>query len=565
MGRCKVFLIRAALLRRYTGYTGTVKWEFTGLLCWIDAAMSLLVTNTTLREHMQFKTGSLISSFFVSYRKILKGFNVNTRYITVRKILQNMREDILTFLQPKMLSRSGDEDSPLCSLPLVLKTEQSVYERLETTYNQHFKCDQCNFEKNDGFRRMFLSLPNNTSACHFVDNIFFIRSCYRCGAENQKVKLSIEQYPDVLYAYFENGTACHRYWKEYNFMTDNNERYLVTQVVQYQQQRHHFVLWSYSYRDKRWLQADDILHPVVSHDFKFPKCRPQEVHILVWEKESILKDLSEKVILSPAQHSVCEKTVNPLLTKLTSPPESWPSHLETIHAEDMHTSCNSSKQSSLSSTGTPDAESLPTPLFSIPFQNTLSSTPKMKLSEFQGIQRFEPYLPRSKRSGYNSIKKVSVETTPRKENLHCTESSRKIEQPLICLESGSASDHMYMSTSVDSSAVESKQLPTNNDLWNDLKCIMTEELNDKDDEFLLSPTTRETKISLNSVDDSMWEDNIDTAVCSSFDNKRHYSLEQYQSMIDMKVETSCNTSYSVPTIEVEVQPYHQATPAYAAS
>ena len=115
--------------------------------------MSLLAMNQTLTKSFTFSRNTLLFNFFVSYKRVLGSVNTVSRtHIRddYKRMLNHMRTDMLAFLQPKMLSSSSDEDSPLCSLPLVIRSEQSVYERVEVQYSCHFKCEKCQFERKDG-------------------------------------------------------------------------------------------------------------------------------------------------------------------------------------------------------------------------------------------------------------------------------------------------------------------------------------------------------------------------------------------------------------------------------
>lgn len=126
-------------------------WENTSLLCWLDAALAMLVLNASMVELLSCEsTESLIGHLYTEYKKVLISYNTYLDFNGVKKQLDRMRTNILKFLQPKLLANYGDEDSPLVSLPLVLRTSKKLSENLEINYKCIFKCDSCGFERTDG-------------------------------------------------------------------------------------------------------------------------------------------------------------------------------------------------------------------------------------------------------------------------------------------------------------------------------------------------------------------------------------------------------------------------------
>ena len=123
-------------------------WENKGLLCWLDTALSLVVLNTSFQKHIfEEKKQCFLSLICEEYSKIQSVYQIKKLYNHVRKHLEEIRHDALKFLEPKLLTKYNEEDSPLFSLPLLLKTDSKLYEKLEVNYRTQFKCQKCQFEK----------------------------------------------------------------------------------------------------------------------------------------------------------------------------------------------------------------------------------------------------------------------------------------------------------------------------------------------------------------------------------------------------------------------------------
>jgi len=224
-------------------------WENEGLLCWLDAALSLLVFNTTLVGEVKLNnTDSVLCVLITEYYNLLRTFKMTHRHTQISSQMKRLRRLALNFIQPKLLSNYGDEDSPLFSLPLLFKTEKKLYEKLVLEYKCEFLCNICGFEKADGFTKVIMTLPNTREDLNFDNNICFTRPCYRCSSQEQKTKLIIEKFPLIMITHFPEGATSNQYWLDYNFTSPDGEHYMVTQVIQYINHKQHFVLWAYSYQ-----------------------------------------------------------------------------------------------------------------------------------------------------------------------------------------------------------------------------------------------------------------------------------------------------------------------------
>jgi hypothetical protein len=187
---------------------------------------------------------------FIQYKKIIISYNTFFDYNAIRKQLDSLRTNILKFLQPKLLANYTDEDSPLLCLPLLLRTSKILSEGLEMSYECKFECESCGFQRDDGFNKIVMSLPNCGEDLDFSNNIYHYRSCYKCSSGKQKTKYTIDRYPSVMFVHFPQGVQQKNFWTELNFSSPNGEEYVVTQIVQYLHRKRHFILWSYNYKGK---------------------------------------------------------------------------------------------------------------------------------------------------------------------------------------------------------------------------------------------------------------------------------------------------------------------------
>ncbi|XP_057309109.1 SUMO-specific isopeptidase USPL1-like [Hydractinia symbiolongicarpus] len=356
-------------------------WENDGLLCWLDAALAMLVLNTTLRETKSKDETSLVNHLIKDYQKLLNAFNLHGVYTQVRPQLRELRQCFLKFLQPKLLSSDDQDDSPLFLLPFILKADEKLYADLEVDFTCRFHCNECGFEKTDGFNKMIISLPNCNEDLSFDDNIHFSRACYHCFKAGQRTQFHINRHPKIMFVHFKEGVTTRQFWNEFNFTGPDNDRYIVTQIIQYLHKKRHFVLWSYSFEEKLWLQADDLKEHVVNFKYKQPRCRPEEVHLVIWERLSVLQAVIKTKL----------KVALPKL-ELSSPLDS-PSVYTMLSRRFGASRCSSKTASIVSSDGL-------TPLHS---PSGLSKVSLIK--GMQNVPRFQPYM--SKQKGKQSLNKSS--------------------------------------------------------------------------------------------------------------------------------------------------------------
>ena len=97
--------------------------------------------------------------------------------------------------------------------------------------------------------------------------------------------------------------------------------------------------------EQLWCECDDLRHPVVTHKHQRPKCRPKEVHLLIWEKASHLTTHKQTCLKPP--HSELESpsssnVASPALSLLASATESVPPSAESSRPGSRGSSVSSS-------------------------------------------------------------------------------------------------------------------------------------------------------------------------------------------------------------------------------
>ena len=127
----------------------TPLWENKQLLCWLDSILSLLALNTTIKN-LEPQEKSLLKIFYDELNFIKSIFKVKNKYQSVKERLNELRDNLLKFLHPKMmLNFNVEEDSPLLSFQLILKTSPKLCEELEWEYSIDFNCKMCQFKRKD--------------------------------------------------------------------------------------------------------------------------------------------------------------------------------------------------------------------------------------------------------------------------------------------------------------------------------------------------------------------------------------------------------------------------------
>lgn len=148
--------------------------------------------------------------------------------------------------------------------------------------------------------------------------------------------------------------------------------------------------------EKLWLEADDLKDPVCYHRFRRPKCRPQEVHIVIWERKSVLQNrtLTTKKYLdelnSPDSLSVHKGSASSACVShsTTTTPDELP------QSDDYRLfSRESSRPSSLSSTDNISPCNGNVKLLTSS-ANPYRPTKNVVQKGLRNTPRYEPYIPR---------------------------------------------------------------------------------------------------------------------------------------------------------------------------
>lgn len=126
-------------------------WENEELLCWLDVMLGIFVFNTTLKMLCATEDpDNLVSRFYEHHRAETIRFRSSGSYSSIKENMDNFRSAVRQFLQPKMLSNFSEEDSPLLAIELLTKTNKKAYKYMEIEYQSEFKCNKCDFQRQDG-------------------------------------------------------------------------------------------------------------------------------------------------------------------------------------------------------------------------------------------------------------------------------------------------------------------------------------------------------------------------------------------------------------------------------
>jgi len=236
--------------------------------------------------------------------------------------------------------------------------------------------------------------------------------------------------------------------------------------------------------DKLWLLSDDLRDNVASYKYKQPNCRPDEVHMLVWERESYLQiaanvaqlKQNDAEILKSSQSIKNEKMT---VHEMSNIEENYPAiSITTV-------SCSSASSSPLAS-----------PLVESP---RLRSR-KEKLSS-SNIPRFKPYVSRSKQLQENLKTELELTHSP------ITEVPKN--KHLLGVTSLSITSSNVASSVVNSPVYSG----STNEILNHVQDIFAQEFDNEEDVFdiinKVSPVCKNSKVNKITEFDNITERNKD--------------------------------------------------------
>lgn len=128
----------------YQNKDQVIHWENLDALCWLDSALSLIVYNTSIKQLVsktQNNEDSLLKYLVEQFEKAQ--YLAEFDQINAKKILEDVRRLVWTFLSPKMKCTLGVNDSPLFALPLLLRETDSTAKKCVQEYQCEFHCEEC--------------------------------------------------------------------------------------------------------------------------------------------------------------------------------------------------------------------------------------------------------------------------------------------------------------------------------------------------------------------------------------------------------------------------------------
>ncbi|XP_078584968.1 uncharacterized protein LOC144867073 [Branchiostoma floridae x Branchiostoma japonicum] len=325
----------------------TIQWTNAHSLCWLDAAMCMLVHSRTLHDRLSQLNGNGESTvktlhlayqqaqeLLSNYQKTRKTPSVDRRSCDSRnsdstkacqasnselicieratEILHGVRQKVFESLRPTLRCELGKNESPVFALPLMLRENSLIEDLFRMEYDWEFSCDKCGFTKTDRMTKVLPTFPSVTpdfsllEACH-------LRSCFSCGAPEQKRKMVFNRLPPFVMLHFVSGLS-HNSLEELD-CTYQDRQYRVSAVIRYKTHPDHFVAYIRDTQGNRWLKCDDLSHPVCRWQHAPPSIPPSQIHIVAWELQS---DNLPSDNLLPSTSTESSTSRNSLLSDLGS-------------------------------------------------------------------------------------------------------------------------------------------------------------------------------------------------------------------------------------------------------
>ncbi|XP_076349910.1 SUMO-specific isopeptidase USPL1-like [Tachypleus tridentatus] len=271
-------------------------WMNADNLCWLDAALSLIVHNTKLPYYFSRSSSSqrsVVETVYQSYQSAVDLLNSECgpdvrwnmgKEKFVSESMVSLQEEAFRCLKNKFRCDLGQEDSPVLALMLLLNEEEFLREAFLTNYFWEFKCERCGHHKVDRFQKTILTVPRVLSD-FTVTNCYLLQPCLKCGAVDQRKHLQFESLSECIAVHFVDGLLTNSV-SSYDF-AHHNVQYKVKGVIQYKTNcsPKHFVTWIRNPTENTWLCCDDLQGSKVAFQQEDPQILASQMHVLVWEKE----------------------------------------------------------------------------------------------------------------------------------------------------------------------------------------------------------------------------------------------------------------------------------------
>ncbi|XP_035522010.1 SUMO-specific isopeptidase USPL1 isoform X1 [Morone saxatilis] len=270
-------------------------WKNSDNLCWLDSVLVALVNCRSLRKckpkdepqrpsvwRLMREYEDICAAIQVHQQPDRDGvLRVPNRVLQKASAdLQRLRMSIFKLLQPKLHCKLGQMETPVFSLPLLLRMDSWVDPLFQTTFHWEFQCSECKTATKERVMKTLPTFTNILPDWHPL-NAVHLAPCNVCYKSNQRRTMMLERVPPVFELHFVEGLPDNDV-RIYTF-SFQGKRYSVTTVIQYNQQLKHFVTWICN-SDGSWLEYDDLKHPDCKTHQKLP-VPAQEIHIVFWEVE----------------------------------------------------------------------------------------------------------------------------------------------------------------------------------------------------------------------------------------------------------------------------------------
>ncbi|XP_026797732.3 SUMO-specific isopeptidase USPL1 [Pangasianodon hypophthalmus] len=278
-------------------------WRNKDNLCWLDSLLVALVHSRILRE-------ASCENVFLTDKVPCKNYTVKTLCATyknsyayikakeqqchdnivrvpsddlhkVEQELEALRMSAFQFLQPKLQCELGQKETPVFALPLLLRSDDWANSLFQHTGQWEFRCTCCGYNFSTSMQRTVTTFTQITADWHPLRAVHRAQ-CSNCHNKNQKRKLVLQRISSVLALHFVEGLP-RRDISKYAF-DFHGTNYNITTIIQYNEQREHFVTWIHQ-QDGLWLEFDDLKYPhcITHRRFTLPA---SQFHLVFWEADS---------------------------------------------------------------------------------------------------------------------------------------------------------------------------------------------------------------------------------------------------------------------------------------
>ncbi|NXC97931.1 USPL1 isopeptidase, partial [Certhia familiaris] len=267
-----------------------LQWRNNHNLCWLDCTLSALVHLETLKSALaeEYNYGKcLLQKLLTKYNQAsvllntCKRSKVKDVLPKAESHLNEIRNVMLTELQPQLRCDFGNRESPVFALQLLLQVDQQAEKLFLHSFSWKFECVCCGYKYQDRLKKTLTTFANVIPDWHPL-NAVHTGPCNNCGNTSQRRQMILEKVPSILMLHFVEGLP-HNNLEGYSFQFEE-DTYQITSVVQYQTDKKHFISWSLN-PDGTWLECDDLKGPYCKRRKRF-EVPPSEIHIVIWEKKA---------------------------------------------------------------------------------------------------------------------------------------------------------------------------------------------------------------------------------------------------------------------------------------